>query len=232
MKRIGILGGMSPESTAEYYLHITRRFVERFGDYGYPEIVIHSVSFQDYVDWPAAGRWDLVADGLVEGAKILESAGADFLVLATNTMHSVLPIIEPRIQIPVLSLPEVVADAIEACGLGTVALLGTRYTMEQTFYPSALEARGIRVIVPDAADRETVNRTIYDELVIGRILETSRQAFACIIDVLAERGAEGVILGCTEIPLLVRPEDSRLLLFDSSHLHAEAALNFALEETS
>jgi len=232
MKRIGILGGMSPESTAEYYLHITRRFVERVGDYGYPEIVIHSVSFQDYVDWPAAGRWDLVADGLVEGAKVLESAGVDFLILATNTMHSVLPMIEPRIAIPILSLPEVVADAIEARGLSTVALLGTRYTMEQSFYPSALEARGMKVIVPDVTDRETINRTIYDELVVGRILETSREAFVRIIDTMAEQGAEGVILGCTEIPLLVRPEDSRLLLFDSSQLHAEAALNFALEETS
>ncbi len=232
MKRIGILGGMSPESTAEYYLHITRRFVERFGDYAYPEIVIHSVSFQRYIDWPAAGRWDLVADGLVEGARVLEAAGADFLILATNTMHSVFSLIEPRIGIPILSLPEVVADAISGYGLARVGLLGTRYTMEQSFYASTLAARGIVVIVPDASDREIVDRTIYDELVIGRILETSRQAFACIIDVLAERGAEGVILGCTEIPLLVRPEDSRLLLFDSSHLHAEAALNFALEETS
>jgi len=223
---------MSPESTAEYYLHIIRCYVKRFGDYSYPEIVIHSVSFQQYVDWPAAGRWDLVADGLVEGAKALESAGADFLILATNTMHSVVPLIEPRIGIPILSLPEVVADAIETRGLSTVALLGTRYTMEQSFYPSALEARGIKVIVPEATDRETINRAIYDELVVGRISEASREAFVRIIDTMAEQGASGVILGCTEIPLLVRPEDSCLMLFDSSQLHAEAALDFALEETS
>jgi aspartate racemase len=232
MKRIGILGGMSPESTSEYYLHITRTFAKRYGSVAYPEIVIHSLSFQPYVDWPARGRWDLVADGLVEGARVLEAAGVDFLVMATNTMHSVLPDIGPRIPLPILSLPEVVADEVASHGLARVGLLGTRYTMEQTFYPAALTRRGVDVIVPDVDDRKSVDRTIYEELVVGRILESSRRDFVRIIEALAGRGAQGVILGCTEIPLLVGPEDSKLPLFDSSRIHAEAALDFALEEAS
>jgi len=230
MKRIGILGGMSPESTSEYYLHITRTFVERYGSYAYPEMVIHSLSFQSYVDWPAQDRWDLVADGLVAGAQVIQAAGADFLILATNTMHSVLPEIEPRIPLPIVSLPEVVADAIANHELVRVALLGTRYTMEHPFYPATLARRGIDVIVPNAAERAIVHRTIYEELVVGRTLENSRRAFVHIIDALADRGAQGVILGCTEIPLLIGPEDCGLPLFDSSRIHAEAALDYALEE--
>jgi len=230
MKRIGILGGMSLESTAEYYLHITRRYVERFGTYAYPEIVIHSVSFQPYVDWPAAGRWDLVAEGLIEGANLLAVAGADFLVMATNTMHRVLPDIEAHVGIPILSLPRVVGEAIEARGLQNVALLGTRFTMEERFYPDALAERGIDVLVPDVEDRRIVDRAIYEELVVGRIREDDRTEYLRIIKQLVARGAEGVILGCTEIPVLLHPGDSPIPLFDSSRIHADAALDFALQE--
>ncbi len=227
-KKIGILGGMSPESTVEYYQYITRTYTQRFGDYGYPEIIIYSVSFQPYVDWPGAERWDLVAQGLSEAARKLEAAGADFIVIATNTMHLVLDQVQASVHIPVLNLLEVVGRAILARGMRTMGLLGTRFTMEKSLYPDALGRMGITVLVPDAKDRAYVNRVIYDELVAGQIREESRAGYAAIIRKLAARGAQGVILGCTEIPLLVREADAGLPLFDTTVLHAEAALNYAV----
>jgi aspartate racemase len=227
-KKIGILGGMSPESTVEYYQHITRAYTRRFGDYGYPEIIIYSVSFQLYVDWPGQDRWDLVAQGLSQAAQRLEAAGADFIVIATNTMHLVLDQVQARVHIPVLSLLDVVAEAILARGMKTVGLLGTKFTMGKNLYQDALAYKGITVLVPDADDREIVNRVIYDELVAGQIRAESRARYVDIIKKLAARGAQGVILGCTEIPLLVSEADAGLPLFDTTLLHAEAALNYAI----
>jgi aspartate racemase len=227
-KRIGILGGMSPESTIAYYQYITRRYTERFGDYGYPEIIIYSVSFQPYVDWPNAERWDLVAQGLGEAAQKLEAAGADFVIIATNTMHLVFDEVQARANLPMLSLLDAVAEAIHAQEMRTVGLLGTRFAMEKGFYQDALARRGITVLVPDADDRRYVNEVIYNELVAGQISDESRSEFIAIIRKLAGRGAKGVILGCTEIPLLVGDEDAGLPLFDTTAIHAEAALNYAL----
>ena len=227
-KKIGILGGMSPESTVEYYQHITRAYTRRFGDYGYPEIIIYSVSFQLYVDWPGQDRWDLVAQGLSQAAQRLEAAGADFIVIATNTMHLVLDQVQARVHIPVLSLLDVVAEAILARGIKTVGLLGTKFTMGKNLYQDALARKGITVLVPDADDREIVNRVIYDELVAGQIRAESRARYVDIIKKLTARGAQGVILGCTEIPLLVSEADAGLPLFDTTLLHAEAALNYAI----
>jgi aspartate racemase len=228
-KKIGILGGMSPESTVEYYQYITRTYTERFGDYGYPEVIIYSVSFQPYVDWPNQDRWDLVAQGLSEAALKLESAGADLIVIATNTMHLVFDQVQASVTVPMLSLLDAVGDAILARGIETVGLLGTRFTMEKTFYQDALTRKGIIVLVPDEQDREYVNAVIYGELVAGQIRAESRAGYVAIINKLAERGAEGIILGCTEIPLLVNEEDAGMLLFDTTVIHAEAALNYALE---
>ncbi len=228
-KKIGILGGTSPESTVEYYQYITRTYTERFGDYGYPEVIIYSVSFQPYVDWPNQDRWDLVAQGLSEAAQKLESAGADLIVIATNTMHLVFDQVQASVTVPMLSLLDAVGDAILARGFDTVGLLGTRFTMEKTFYQDALTRKGITVLVPDAQDREFVNAVIYDELVAGQIRAESRAGYVAIIEKLAERGAEGIILGCTEIPLLVNEEDAGMPLFDTTVIHAEAALNYALE---
>jgi len=228
-KRIGLLGGMSPESTVEYYLHITRTYTERYGDYGYPEIIIYSVSFQPYVDWPNRCRWDLVAAGLRTAAQKLETAGADFVAIATNTMHIVQDEVRQGISIPLLSLLDAVGDAIQARGLSKVGLLGTRFTMEKPFYRQALSERSITVLVPGADDRELINRVIYEELVRGVIRAESRAAFLRIINRLREQGAEGVVLGCTEIPLLVSQEDTESPLFDSTLLHAEAILDFALQ---
>lgn len=227
-KRIGILGGMSPESTVEYYQYITHAYTERFGNYGYPEVIIYSVSFQPYVDWPEQDRWDLVAQGLSEAAQKLESAGADFVVIATNTMHLVFDQVQASVSVPMLSLLDAVGKAILSRGMKTVGLLGTKFTMEKTFYQDALARKGIAILVPDAGDREYVNTVIYNELVAGQIRDASRAGFVAIIKKLAERGAEGVILGCTEIPLLVSEADAGLSLFDTTVIHAEAALNYAL----
>jgi len=228
-KRIGILGGMSPESTIAYYEHITRTYTDRFGDYGYPEIIIYSVSFQPYVDWPQEDRWDLVAQGLSEAAQKLEAAGADLIVLATNTMHLVFDQVQASVQVPMLSLLDAVGEAILAREIKVVGLLGTQFTMEKTFYQEALARKGITVLVPDAKDRQYVNAVIYNELVAGQIRDESRAGFAAIIDKLAARGAEGVILGCTEIPLLISETDAALPLFDTTAVHAEAVLHSALE---
>jgi len=227
-KRIGILGGMSPESTVEYYQYITRTYTERYGDYGYPEVLIYGVSFQPYVDWPNEGRWDLVAQGLIEAARRLEAAGADFIVIATNTMHIVFDQVENAVSVPMLSLLDAVANAILEMGMTTVGLLGTRYTMEKPFYRDALAAHGIEVLVPEQADREYVNRVIYDELAAGQIHDESRAGYVRIVEKLARKGAEAVVLGCTEIPLLVSEEDVGLPLLDTTLIHADAALSYAL----
>ncbi len=228
MKTIGILGGMSPESTVAYYEYITRTYTERFGDYGYPEVIIYSVSFQPYVDWPNAGRWDLVAAGLSEAARKLAAAGADFVLIATNTMHKVVDDVRAAVDVPVLSLLDAVGEAILAQGIPTVGLLGTRFTMEKPFYRGALAEQGITVLVPEERERDVVHRVIYDELVAGKIRAASRAQYVAIIEGLAAHGAEGIVLGCTEIPLLVRPEDVSLPLFDTTQIHAEAALTYAL----
>ena len=230
MKRIGILGGMSPESTVAYYETITRTYTERYGDYGYPEILIHSVTFQPYVDWPNAGRWDLVAAGLGEAAQRLERAGADFVVIATNTMHIVVDAVQAAIEIPVLSLLDVVGQAIAAQGLTTVGLLGTAFTMSQPLYTDALAPRDIKVVVPSAEDQQVVHRVIYDELVAGKILPESREKYVAIVRRLVADGAQGVILGCTEIPLLIGESDVDVPLFDTTEIHAQAALRYAMNE--
>jgi len=229
-KKIGILGGMSPESTSEYYHYITRTYTQRFGDYGYPEIIIYSVSFQAYVDWPNAERWDLVAQGLSQAAQKLEAAGADFIIIATNTMHLVVNQVQANIHIPVLSLLDVVGESILAKGIRTVGLLGTKFTMERNLYQPALMRRGITVLIPEAHDREYVNCVIYEELVAGQIRAESRAGYVDIIRKLAARGAQGVILGCTEIPLLVSEADAGLPLFDTTVLHAQAALDYAVSK--
>jgi aspartate racemase len=229
-KRIGLLGGMSPESTVEYYLHITRTYTSRFGDYSYPEIIIYSVSFQPYVDWQHQERWDQVAQGLGAAARCLEAAGADFIVIATNTMHLVLDQIQAHVRIPILSLLDVVANAIQGQGLRTVGLLGTKFTMEKSFYHQTLARQGIAVLVPSADERRYINEVIYKELVAGTIHAESRAGFIQVIQNLVQQGAEGIILGCTEIPLLVTQADVAVPLFDSTRLHAEAALNYALQD--
>ncbi len=228
-KRIGILGGMSPESTVAYYEYITRTYTERFGDYGYPEILIYSVSFQEYVDWPNQDRWELVAQGLSQAGRKLVAAGADLILIATNTMHLVFDEVQSRVEVPMLSLLDATAEAILAQGFSTVGLLGTKFTMEKGFYQEALARRGISTLVPGVDDREYVHRVIYDELVAGQIRGESRDGYVAIIRKLVEQGAEGIILGCTEIPLLVDEASAGIPLFDTTKIHAEAALSYAIK---
>jgi aspartate racemase len=229
-KVIGIIGGMSPESTVEYYRHIVHTYKEKYGDHSFPEIVVYSVSFQPYIEWTWSEQWSEIASGLSSSAQNLEAAGADFLVIATNTMHIVIEDIRKSVQIPILSLLDVVGNAITEKGLKTVGLLGTKFTMEKTFYPEAMALKGVKVITPDPEDQELINTIIYEELVAGKILNQSRIEFVNIINKLIANGAEGIILGCTEIPLLIHASDVDITLFDTTCLHAEAALSFALDE--
>jgi aspartate racemase len=228
-KKIGILGGMSPESTVTYYEYITHAYTERFGDYGYPEILIYSVSFQSYVNWANEERWDLVAQGLSQAARKLAEAGADLILIATNTMHLVFEDVQSSVSVPMLNLLDAVGEAILARGMNTLGLLGTRFTMEKPFYQEALAQKNITVLTPDPPDRAYVNAVIFDELVAGKLLEQSRAGYVRIVNKLAERGAEGVILGCTEIPLLLGEDDVSIPLFDTTTIHAEAALRYAVE---
>jgi aspartate racemase len=222
--RIGILGGLSAESTVTYYEHITRSYAERYGDYAYPEIVIYSVNFQQYVDWQKDGRWAEAADAMVCAIESLRSAGSDFGLIATNTMHIVFEEVQARVGIPLLSIVDATAEAIARRRLRRVGLLGTVFTMREAFYRDGLEKRGIESVVPPAVDMDLINRVIYRELCRGDIREASRREFQRMVAALQDDGAEGVVLGCTEIPLLLRPEDVELPLFNTTLVHAEAAL--------
>lgn len=228
MKRIGILGGMTAESTVTYYLHIVRRYQQVFGDHGYPEIVIDSLSFQPLEDHMEAGEWDRIVPILGAGLGRLEATGADFVVIATNTMHLLIDQLRKTTRLPIISIVDATAGAVRRAGLDSVALLGTRFTMEKPFYAEGLARHGIESVVPDQADREAIHRIIMTELSRGILTEASRQVYLRIIDRLVERGAKGAVLGCTEIPLLVRPEDTTVPLFDTATIHAEAALEEAV----
>jgi len=228
MKTIGIIGGMSWESSAQYYALINRAVRDRLGPPHSARIVMDSVDFGEIEPLQRAGEWDALGDMLGSSARRLEAAGADFLVLATNTMHKLADRIEAASGRDLLHICEPAAEAIRAAGLDRIALIGTSFTMEQAFYRERLEEKGLAVLVPEAADRAEIHRVIYEELVAGRFLESSRAAYRGAIDRLAERGAQGIVLGCTEISLLIRPDDAQLPLFDTTALHAEAAARRAL----
>ncbi len=229
MKKIGILGGMSPESTALYYEHITRTYTARFGDYGYPEILIYSVNFQKFVDWQHRGQWPEAAREMAAALERLREAGADFGLIATNTMHIVFEEVQRAVHMPLLSIIQATAEAILAARLQCVGLLGTVFTMSERFFREGLERSGITVLVPEPDHQQRINEVIYQELCRGEIRADSRRRFLEVINCLRDRGAEGIVLGCTEIPLLVEPQHCDLPLFNTSLLHAEKALDFALQ---
>lgn len=230
MKTIGLLGGMSWESTVPYYQTINRVVGERLGGLHSARVVLYSVDFHDIEQRQHAGRWEEAAEILVAAARALQRADADFLVLCTNTMHKVAPEIEEAVPLPLLHIADPTAERITATGLRRVALLGTKFTMEDEFYRGRLERRhGLDVLVPPPEHRAIVHRIIYEELCLGRVLEGSRARYRRVMDELVERGAEGVILGCTEIGLLIRPEDAAVPLFDTTRIHAEAAARYALD---
>jgi aspartate racemase len=227
-RTIGILGGMSPESTTTYYEYITRTYKQRFGDFGYPQILIYSVNFQKFANWQREGRWMEAADEMATALERLRVAGADFGIIATNTMHIVFDEVQKAVRMPLLSIVDATAEAIQAAGLNLVGLLGTVFTMRERFYRDGLARFGIDVLVPDAVRQERIDAVIYGELCCGEILAESRRMFVDVIDELQKAGAQGVVLGCTEIPLLVRPQDCDLPLFNTTLLHAEKALNYAI----
>lgn len=228
MKTIGLIGGMSWESTELYYRWINEGIKERLGGLHSARIVLVSVDFQEIELMQREGDWDRAAELLAAAAKSVEMAGADLLLLCTNTMHKVAPQVAAAVHIPFLHLADATAMRIEKAGFKNVGLLGTRFTMEEDFYKSRLLARGLEVIVPNAADREIVHRVIYDELCLGKIKDASRQAYLGIIDGLKDRGAECVVEGCTEITLLVEQQHTNMPLFDTTAIHARAAVKYAL----
>lgn len=229
MKTIGLIGGMSWESTAEYYRIINEQINKYMGKHHSSKLVLISLDFEVIEDLMRRGYWKRLSEILVDVAKKLERIGADIVLICTNTMHKVAEDVEARIHIPLLHIADATAENIKAKGLKRVGLLGTRFTMEEGFYKNRLEKRyGIETIVPEAEDREVVHRIIFNELVIGEVRESSRRKFKAIIGRLAGRGAEGIILGCTEIPLLLRQEDSHIPIFDTTLIHASAAVKLAL----
>ena len=230
MKTLGLIGGMSWESTIPYYRIINETVRERLGGLHSARIVLYSVDFHDIERLQQAGAWDEAGRILADAARALEAAGAEGLALCTNTMHKVAAVIEAAVTIPLLHIADPTAEAAKQAGLRTVGLLGTRFTMEQDFYRDRLvEQHDLTVIIPDPADREIVNRVIYEELCQGEARVESRAQYREIMQRLVDAGAEGIILGCTEIALLVRPEDAPVPLFDTTSLHARSAALWALD---
>lgn len=229
MKTIGLIGGMSWESSAVYYRLLNEGVRERRGPTASARCLLWSFDFAEIERLQRAGEWDRLGEAMADAAVRLEGAGADLLLLCTNTMHLVAEAIERAVSVPLLHIADATGARIAAAGLSRVGLLGTAFTMEQPFYRDRLRERfALDVIVPGTGDRADVHRIIYDELVAGVVTEASRQRYREAIAGLVERGAQAVILGCTEIMLLVRPEDSAVPLFDTTALHAEAALEIAL----
>lgn len=229
MKTIGLLGGMSWESSSEYYRILNELVKARLGGFHSADCLMVSVDFDDVETLQHQNEWDALTEMMIAAARRIEAGGAELLVICTNTMHKMAPEIQTAIQIPLLHIADAAGEAIRAQGLHTVGLLGTKFTMEGDFYRKRLNEKfGLSVLIPNEADRETVHNTIYGELVKGVLNPSSRQSFVEIIRKLQDDGAEGVILGCTEIPLLVKQTDVSLPLFDTTRIHAEAAVDWAL----
>jgi aspartate racemase len=230
MKTIGLIGGMSWESSAAYYRAINEAVRDRLGGLHSAECLMYSINFAEVELLQREARWGEASVLLAQAARRLERGGADCIVLCTNTMHKLSDAIEASVAIPMLHIADATALRIHAAGLRRVGLLGTNFTMEEDFYRGRLETRhGLEVLIPEPAERGAIHRVIYDELCQGILLEQSRAAYRAAIANLAARGAEGVILGCTEIGLLVGPADSPVPLFDTTRIHAEAAVEWALE---
>ncbi|EEG24888.1 aspartate/glutamate racemase family protein [Eikenella corrodens] len=229
MNTLGIIGGMSPESTAAYYTQINRLINRQKGGNHSAPILLASVEFQEIVDCQQRGDWHKAGEILAQAARTLEQAGADAVLLATNTMHKVAAPIQAVIGVPFLHILDSVAERIRAQGIRTVGLLGTRFTMQDAFYREGLAARGIQAIVPDECVQAEIHRIIFEELCVGNFTENSRRFYVQAIERLAAQGAQGIILGCTEIGLLVRPEDTAAPLFDTTEIHVQAAAEFILQ---
>lgn len=232
LRTIGVLGGMSSESTVAYYRGIDQGINDALGGHAAGDLVIRSVNFADIERFIRTEQWEAAGDYLANAASDLEAAGADVVVMATNTMHKVALAIQNSLSIPFVHIVDVTADAIGETGIETVGLLGTRATMEESFYRDRLADHGIDVIVPDAAHRETVDSIIFEELTDGNVRDESREQYLAIVDDMVAAGAEGVVLGCTEIELLLEQADRPdVPLFDTTDLHVERAIEYSLGES-
>lgn len=228
MKTIGLIGGMSWESTASYYRIVNEEIRRRLGGFTSAKCILYSVDFGEIEQMQTSGDWEASGALLNRAAKSLEAAGADFFIVCTNTMHKVADLITRDVHIPFLHIADMTADAIIEKGIRSVGLLGTKYTMSDNFYSSRLEERGLEVIVPSASDQEIVNRIVYEELCAGVIKDSSRQEFKRVIASLIDKGIEGVVLGCTEIGLLISPDDVTIPVFDTAEIHALRTVDYAL----
>lgn len=231
MRTIGLVGGMSWESTVTYYVEINHAVQARLGGLHSAKLLLWSVDFHEIEARMRAGEWTAIGDTLAAASRRLQAAGAEVLVLATNTMHKVAPAIERAVEIPLLHIADPTGAAIRGAGFGTVGLLGTRLTMEETFYRERLRERhGLETLVPEPDDRALVDRVIFEELCLGKLEPASREAYRRVMADLVARGAQAIALACTEIALLVRAEDAAVPLFDTTALHARAAVDWALAE--
>lgn len=230
MKTIGLIGGMSWESSVDYYRIINQVVKRELGGLHSAKCILYSVDFQEIEKYQYAGEWDKSAQVLIQAAKSLEKAGADFIAICTNTMHKVVPDIEKAVSLPILHIAQLTADELKKAGIKKIGLLGTKFTMEQDFYKQKLIDDGIDVLVPGEADRKLVNSIIYEELCLGNIKEASKKVYLNVIDKLFEQGAEGIILGCTEIGMLVNQSDTKVPLFDTTKIHAENIALFSLKK--
>ena len=229
MKTIGLIGGMSWESTVTYYKVINETIKRELGGLHSAKILLYSVDFDEIEKYQSSGEWDKSAAVLGDAAANLEKAGADFILICTNTMHKVADVVQNRISVPILHIAEVTADALKAEGIEKVGLLGTKYTMTQDFYKAKLIDAGIEVVIPDETEVEIINDVIFNQLCLGIISAESRTRFVEAIEQLKAKGAQGVILGCTEIGLLIEQKDSALPVFDTTLIHAEKAALLSLE---
>jgi aspartate racemase len=231
MKTIGLIGGMSWESSIEYYRLINEGVLARLGGLHSAKSVMVSVDFAEIEELQHEGRWEEATQIMVRAAQDVERGGADCVVICTNTMHKMAEAVQAETGIPLLHIADATAERIQAQGLRRVGLLGTRFTMEEDFYKGRLEQRfGLQVLIPGAQDRQIIHRVIFDELVLGKIEPRSKEQYLAIIDELVRQGAQGIILGCTEIGLLVKQSDCHVPIFDTTMIHATAAVQWALQE--
>ena len=231
MKTIGLIGGMSWESTVGYYTAINEGIKQKLGGLHSAKLVIYSVDFAPVAAMQGSGDWIAAAEAMVDAARRLEAAGADCVLIGANTMHKVAPEVQNAIRIPLLHIADATGEVLAKNGIRTAGLLGTAFTMEQDFYRGKLERdHGMNILIPKEPDRETVHRIIYEELCLGTLETASKKELLRIIDDLAQRGAEGVILGCTEIGMLVTQADTGMKLFDTTAIHAAKAVEFATSE--
>ncbi len=230
MKTIGLIGGMSWESTMHYYQLLNEEVNQRLGGLHSAKILLYSIEFSKMEEHQRKNEWDKCTDIVLDAAKTLEQAGADFLLICANTMHKVYEEVQSKISIPILHIADATADELEMNSITRVGLLGTRYTLLEDFYISRLEKRGLKVILPSFEDIQEVNRIIFEELCVGRIEEASQIKLIHIINQLKEWGAQGIILGCTELDMLIDDTNSSLPVFDTTLIHALKAIQFAMEE--